>query len=99
MTVSCQTGFRNCACSSPPLNKNPLDPVMEHSTHFSLLIQARCLVNAKFKAAPIYNFTLTIDQMTRCDLKGLACSDEPTGTYLPALMFDSLLWSVLVSFS
>ena len=61
---------------------------------FSLLLQARCLVKAKFII-----LDLTMDQMTRCNLKGTICRDEPPENYLPTHLLDSLLWSILESLS
>ncbi len=43
-------------------------------------------------------FILTMDQMTMCNVKGVAWSDKPTENYHPVLQFPFAAQSVLASF-
>ena len=54
---------------------------------------------AWLKAALINIFILTVDQMTMCNVKGVACSDEPTENYHSNLQFPPALQTVLAFFT
>lgn len=56
-----------------------------------------CLMcSLKFKAALISNFTLTLDQITLCNVKVVAHSDEPAQNCHTALQFPSAVQSFSV---